>query len=643
MAETTQARTGKTTAIRAQWLPQNLPLFVLCFVYLWLVVEPHLIYHSFGTILPDAPLFATGRTFLLNRLAVPGGGVLYVAGLLSQGYYYPWLGAAIVVLVGLGIGESLRRHLALAGAANTGPLTALPAVALFLICSHYKHPLPAALAVWLGLVLALGFEKLAFRRTLARVATCGLIAAFGFWMGGSGALLVFAAMAVIHAIFLRGDWRLAILIPPTSVAVVWFLAQYAFLITPRQALTILTPFASSAVAGAGPFLGALVYCLYGLVPLALLLTFVGSRLVVWRRQESAGRAKKTKRQDKHGDSRHGRSFPAPLFKPALATVPIILMVLGLYFDRDELRKPYVLSNYYACEKRWDDVLALGRRLPKGRINVFVNHDILRALYHTGRLPYDMFTFPLNPHALLLTHEQRESDLALHKLSDIFLELGHANMAQKLASELLATKDHLGVALETLGQVSLVKGQPDTARVYLNALRRDPIRREVAKSWLNDLNGGLSPDRAARIDRLRSCMPDDPLAVAAAEPLERTLAKLLEQNPRNRMAFEYLMACYLLTGKVDKIVKNLHRLDELGYRATPTLYEEAALIHYGSQKQKPDLGRIKISRETIQRYQRFVQIRGSVKPQSQQATFNLLIREFGTSYFFYFAFGSVGLV
>jgi len=319
------------------------------------------------------------------------------------------------------------------------------------------------------------------------------------------------------------------------------------------------------------------------------------------------------------------------------------MGIGLYLDRDELRKPYVLSNYYACEKRWDDVLALGPRLPKGRINVFVNHDILRALYHTGRLPYDMFTFPLNPHALLLTHEQRQSDLALYKLSEAFLELGHANMAQKLASELLATKDHLGVALETLGQVSLVKGQPDTARVYLNALKRDPIRHGVAESWLNDLNGDLSPDRAARIERLRSCMPDDPLAVAGPEGLERTLAGLLEQNPGNRMAFEYLMACYLLTGKVDKIVENLHRLDELGYRATPTLYEEAVLIHYGAQRQKPDLGRIRIRPETIQRYQRFVQIRGSMQPQSQQATFNLLIREFGTSYFFYFAFGSVGLV
>ncbi len=643
MAETTQARTSKGMTLRAQWLPQNLLFFVLCFLYLWLVVEPHLIYHCFGTILPSAPLFATEPALLMGHLAIPGGGITYAAGFLSQGYYYAWLGAAIIVLLALQLAELFRRHLALAGFTRSAVLTALPAVAFFLVYSRYEHPLSVCLIVTFALSLSLAFERLALRRLPACLLAYGLLGALAFWIGGFGTLLLLTVLTMIYSVFLRSDWSSAVLVPLLSVAIVWVLAQYAFLIAPRQAFSILTPFVPSVATGAEPFLGVMIYCLYGLAPLAVLLTFVGGRLLAWRRQKPAGRSRKTKRRDKHGDSRRKRSFPAALFKPALAAVPVILMGIGLYLDRDELRKPYVLSNYYACEKRWDDVLALGRRLPKGRINVFVNHDILRALYHTGRLPYDMFTFPLNPHALLLTHEQRQSDLALYKLSEAFLELGHANMAQKLASELLATKDHLGSALETLGQVSLVKGQPETARVYLNALKRDPIRHGVAESWLNDLNGDLSPDRAARIERLRACMPDDPLAVAGPEGLERTLAGLLEQNPGNKMAFEYLMACYLLTGKVDKIVENLHRLDELGYRATPTLYEEAVLIHYGSQKQKPDLGRIKISPETIQRYQRFVQIRGSMQPRSQQATFNLLIREFGTSYFFYFAFGSVGLV
>lgn len=640
MAKTTQTRTGKSMAPRANWLPQNLLFFVLCFFYLWLVVEPHLIYHGFGTILPSAPSFASGPAFLMGHLATPGGGITYAAGFLSQGYYYAWLGAAIITLLALQLAELFRRHLALAGITGSAVLTALPAVAFFLVYSRYEHPLSVCLVATFALSLSLAFERLALRRLPACLLAYGLLAASAFWIGGSGTLLLLAVLTMIYSVLLRRDLRSAVLVPLLSVVIVWALAQYVFLIAPRQAFSIMAPFAPSVVGGE-PFLRVLIYCLYGLAPLAVLLTLVGGHLLAWKGQRLAARSKKARRQHKHGDSRRKRSIPAVLFKPALAAVPVVLMVLGLYLDRDELRKPYVLSNYYACEMRWDDVLALGRRLPKGKSNVFVNHDVLRALYHTGRLPYDMFTFPLNPHALLLTHEQRQSDLALYKLSNAFLELGHANMAQKLASELLATKDHLGVALEMLGQVSLVKGQPDTARVYLNALRRDPIRRGTAQSWLRDLDRGLSPDRAARIARIRSCMPDDPLAVAGPEPLERTLGGLLEQNPRNKMAFEYLMACYLLTGKVDKVTENLHRLDDLGYRTPPTLYQEAALIHYVSQRHMPDVGRITISPETIKRYQRFVQIRTAMTSQNQREMLSQLIREFGASYFFYSAFGAVG--
>ena len=85
--------------VRAKWLlqktpwPGNLIFFVLAFLYFWLVVEPHLIYHCFGTILPDAPQFATGWAFLRDSLATPGGPVVYVSGLLSLGYSSAWLGA----------------------------------------------------------------------------------------------------------------------------------------------------------------------------------------------------------------------------------------------------------------------------------------------------------------------------------------------------------------------------------------------------------------------------------------------------------------------------------------------------------------------------------------------------------------------
>jgi hypothetical protein len=622
----------------------HLLFFLLCFLYLWLVVGPHLIYHGFGTLLPNAPLFATGWSFLQDSLSMPGGPVLCVSGFLSQGFYYAWLGAAIIVLAGFGLTELTRRHLVMAGWGRASLLAPLPAIMFFLIYSQYHHPLSICLAVSLGLLLSLAFEKLPSHRLWTRALACFLLAVVGFWLGGAGTWLVFAVMTAIYAgRSARTSCVVCTLLAlGASIATAWALAEYVFLIPAHEAWLILTPFAPSATAGLDPFLKVLVFLLYGFVPAMVLLVWAGARLFRGRGPKPNPASRKKGKKQTHAPAQRKRLSWAIFAKPAPFALPIVLMALGLYASHKELRKPYVLSNYYACRKQWDKILELARRLPKDKNNVFVNHDILRALYHTGRLPYDMFCYPLVPESLLLTHEKNVSDLTQWKLSDIYLELGYVNLAQKLASELLTIKGPLGPVLEKLGWINIIKGHPATARVYLEALRRDLIYRRTAESLLHGLDHGFGPEQTAYIERIRSCMRDAPTAITGGEPVDQTLAALLERNPRNKMAFEYLMACYLLTEQVDKITANAGRLRGLGYQRIPTLYEEAILIDFGSQGRTVDLSRLNISPRTLQRYETFVRASNALRSQGQQAVFNDLIRNFGTSYFFYCSFGRVGL-
>jgi len=650
MALAGEEGTKSTAAGLLTFLASYLPFFVLCFLYLWLVVEPQLIYHCFGTILPNAPLFATGWSFLNDSLGVPGGPVTYVSAFLSQGFYHAWLGAAIIVLAGLCLSELTRRHLAAAGLAHASVAATLPAIAFFLVYCQYNHPLAEGLAVWLGLLLSLIFERLPSRQPVVRAVVCCFVALLGFWLGGAGTLLVFALMTAVHVLGrvctprrLASDRGIIyeLLALPASVVIVLALARHVFLMPAREALLVLTPFAPSPTTSVDTLVKILIFALYGFVPLAVLLVFTGKSIFRGREQRPNLRPKKTKGKEKR-DAAQRKNLPwAILAKPALSAIPIVLMALGLYVSHKELGKAYVLSNYYSHQRSWDKILDLGRHLPKGKGNRYVNHDIIRALYHTGRLPYDMFRYPLIPEAILLTHEESLSDLSQWKLSDIFLELGHVNMAEKLASELLTAKGYLGVALEELGWISIIKGHPDTARVYLNALRKDPIHRGRAESLLRSLDGGFPADQAAYIDGIRSCMFDETGGVTGAEPVDETLAALLKHNPRNKMAFEYLMACYLVAKRVDKIVENADRLHDLGYQKIPTLYEEAILIHCGSTGQQVDLARFPISGETLQRYEAFVRTVSAMKSQDRQAVFNSLIHDFGTSYFFYYTFGCVG--
>jgi hypothetical protein len=264
------------------------------------------------------------------------------------------------------------------------------------------------------------------------------------------------------------------------------------------------------------------------------------------------------------------------------------------------------------------------------------------LYHTGRLPYDMFYFPMLPHGLFLTHEKKVSYLTQLRLCDTFLELGHVNMAEKLASEILAGKNHSAPAVEKLAWINIIKGQGHTARVYLNALRKDLVYRRTAEALLGALDSGFAPEQAAYIERIRSCMFGEGHPGTGTDPIEQVLTALLDRNPRNKMAFEYLMACYLLTGQVDKIAANIQRLDELGYQAIPTLYEEAIVIYANSQGSRSDLNKFGIKRATMERYVKFVQLKRTLNPYNRQAVLRRLIVEFGTSYFFYFSFGCVGV-
>ncbi|MFZ2147006.1 MAG: DUF6057 family protein [Sedimentisphaerales bacterium] len=628
--------------IRIKRFPHNLIFFLLCYVYLWLFIEPHLIYHCFGTIIPDAPSFMTGWSFMKDSLGVPGGFVVYIAGFLSQGYYHSWLGALIIVLIALCLGELSRRHFVVAGHPRSTVLTCFPGIMIFLLYSRYKHPLSACLVVSLGLYFSLVFEKLPLRKTSIRVVVYCLFVAVGFWLMGAGGVLVFLLMTVIYGIFVHRNWGLTILAVPASVVITWALAQYLFVLPPQQALLSLAPFSPTATLGMKTFLRVLIFLLYGFMPLTVSVMFLG-KIVFSKHKQSRKVRFKTKKAEKTNAFAGQKKILLKSFgKPVVIAVPIVLMGMGLYFSYDQMSKAFVLSNAYSRQKQWDKVIELSHSLPKGISNPYFNHDIIRALYHTGRLPYDLFQFPQTPQALMLTHEKKESYLTQLKLCDVFMELGQVNMAEKEASELLAVKSHSGIALEKLAWIKILKRQTDTARIYLNALKKDLIFRNTADALLSNLNNGFTPYQTAYIDKIRSYMHEEQYPVIGKESVSEILLGLLEQNPRNQMAFEYLMACYLLTSRADKVVENIERLNDLGYQGIPTLYEEAILIYFGVQGQQINLNKFKIRRETIQRYMKFVQLRKSMQTVNRQAVLNRLIQEFGSSYFFYFSFGQVGL-
>ena len=605
--------------------------FLLCYLYLWKYIKPNLVYHGFGTIIPDVPLFSAGWQFLRESLDIPGGLTFYTYGFLSQWYYYSWLGALVVVLVALCLFELSRRHYIHARHPGSTILSYFPGIMIILSYNQYGHPLAACLACSVGLLFSLIFEKMSLLKRPIRMIVFCFMAAICYCLAGAGGTLVFSLLTVVYSLFLRRDWLLVVIPLLAAAAIIWILAEYVFHMSPKQAFLVLTPFSRSMTVSVGILSEVSIVMLYAFVPVTVLFLCLCKMLFVKASGAPAAHPKKTKRNK----YRARRALPVYFKKIVVPVAPLAVLAVGLYISHDMTHRQIVLMNGLSRQGRWSEVLELANRLPKNIYNINCNHDINRALYHAGRLLYDMLYFPQNPNAFLLTHEKEESSMTQLKMCDTFIELGNVDYAEKLACEFLVDKGSAGIILEKLAWINIIKEQENTARIYLNALKKDMIYGGRADSILSSLDSGFVPEEAAYIRRINSYIRRNRNVRLYQESIEEMLTGLLEQNPGNKMAFEYLMACYLLAGQLDKIAENIEHLNHLGYQDVPTLYEEGMLIYYGLRDQKLDLNKLNIKRQTIERYNRFMLLCNSMQTQNRQVVLQRLMAEFGTSYFYYY--------
>ena len=221
--------------------------------------------------------------------------------------------------------------------------------------------------------------------------------------------------------------------------------------------------------------------------------------------------------------------------------------------------------------------------------------------------------------------------------DTLIDLGLLNLAEKDLTECMETFGEHPMILQRLATIDLAKGKSDAARIYLERLRQTLF----FSTWAQDYLGRLEADPTLAGDpeiqqlRAQSLRKDSTVFFYAREPM---LTALVEQGSSNRMAFEYLMAWYMMTKQLDRFVQNLARLAEFGYAEVPLLYQEAAVIYtYGTKKPVPLQGlaeaqrRIEHFSSVFNRYGR-----------NKDAALGELARDYAGSYFFYYIYASASV-
>ncbi|MBE0537118.1 MAG: hypothetical protein IH624_15765 [Phycisphaerae bacterium] len=610
-----------------------------CFLYLWRTFQTHLIYTAFGDLI-DFPIFAPGRDLLLQRLASPGGLVKYTADFLSQGFYYNAVGALILTALAFAFYLTTFLLLKTATKVRSHVCAAIPAIAVVALYGDYNHHLVPLLALLMSVAFS---AALAAGRPRSDIAALVLFAAaflLLYWAAAAASLLF--AVLIALAELLRRRWRLALADIVLAAASAYLTGAFLFLLEMPRPFTAGLPIFSAAT------LGTLsIAHLWLFFPAAVIVAAAGR--YVFRTASSVpekpAAVRRPRKRARHSETtRRARLHPIPIWLKTGIAIFIIApaAVFAIRHTHDPNRKHMLHMLDLLRNRQWQAYVDAAKTFHRrGFWNFQINHDTNRALCHAGTLLDEMFSFDQEGVALMLiTANPMRSTTKYLRVSDLFFEMGNLNDAEQWAYELLETEGPSPLILERLVDINIAKNQPAAASVFLNVLAEDLVHGPRARERLHRLTSDAAMTSDTRIRNARDMSWRTHRVLNYQNP-ERLLLDLLDQHPDNRMAFEYLMAIYLLMHDQEKIAANLHRLDTLGYDRIPCHIEEAIMIYADKTGRPVNLHGRQISPATIQRHRRYLEVFTKMG-KNKDATIGALAPGFGNSYFFFSMFDKSGV-
>ena len=611
--------------------------FSLYYVYVGQCLDPRLGYHADGIALPSGhcvsfPIFLQGTAFCRQFLSRPGGLAEYAAAFLSQYYYYAHVGPAILT-AGAWLVYLLTDRLIAAGGAGAGrSLRFVPPLLLLIACNQYTFGLETCVALIAALIPAVLYLFVAGRTDNAtvRLIVFAVISVPLYYAAGA-AYMLFAVLCALFELLARrryllgGGYLLA-------GAVVPLVGTYALAI----------PFGDAYLRP----LGVLPFdeTVKATAVSALYVFFVLAGAALPFRRGLARRASAAV-------SRAGGLGRYCLNEKLKAAFAILILAAAsastALFTLDTDARRVLRANYLARMEMWGELLEQINPRSTQSYPASVMLDVNRALFETGRMGSEMFSYRQHPSVLF--------DLGAHCVTykggcDVLLRLGRVNEAEHAALEALEINGERPETLRQLAMIYIVKQQPRAARTFLNVLSRDIVHGRWATDCLRRLDDDptLSSDR--EVQRLRSVMPLCDMLVTstktthaspgAIDMKEVVLLALLARNPKNRMAFEYLMAYYMLAGKPGKVACSIDRLADFDYPAVPDHYAEAVLFYGYKVGRKINVPGRTIDKHADERVRKVIQILNDCRGDKEAAA-DALAAGFPNSFCRYLITGESG--
>jgi hypothetical protein len=592
-----------------QRLTVNAIFFTGIYLYIWLVIDPRLIFHG-GGIIREFPVFFFDMQFLLSQLVIPGGLSYYLSAFLSQFLYISWAGALVITIIIVCYTLMVDALIKKMNAKNIPWLRFAPAFILIALYSGYSYHFTSSLALLIALFSTWMFLSIPIQSELRLAIAFTLFSLITYWIAGA-AFFVFAISVILY--FGTVQRRLPFTLFGLALAIVipYLTGTLIFEINPADSYRIRTPlywqeqlFQHSGL--------TLASALYLLLPFYFIYLALAARIKI-----PFASAIKTLVQ---------KVQPTGWLKALFQIISLSAIGYTTYYvSFNQTIKQTITIDYLAYHKQWHNLLEKA----SGTINnSYLTAAINRALYHSHKLG-DLMPLWQEPGDLLLM--KSEYATAYWYKFDLYLDLGFINMAQHNLNEALEFYGEQPLLLKRLALVHLIKGNMGTAKIYLNSLSKTLFYCPWAQDYLQAMREDPQLDEHQEISFYRSIAleKDYPFPYST----DHIFRDLLEKNSQNRMAFEYMMAFSLLHKDFRAIMDNLNYLKNFNYPAVPKLYQQAIVLITSNPENRYPLPEVAISMETIELFQLFFRTINQYREDRQKAI-DVLKEKYSNNYFFY---------
>ena len=463
-------------------------------------------------------LFLFDSSYMWDVIALPGGVADLLGRFSTQFFLYAWVGATIIAIL-----LSVIQLLTL-GLANWGRfygLSYVPALLLWIFLLDENALLGGVWAVVLTLSASLAIDKMADGWT-RRILTAMLIPLL-FWIAGPVSI-VFCILQIRRANHF-----------------IWNIATMLLFVLMPLALAHCLPVLDGSL-----WRGIHYYRYPTVIPTMLWMAVLALVILLGVQGVKGVKDECTCRYKSHTPNDILLTFAS------FAVVAVVMAVM-VWKNSNFKAEKTMKYDFMACHQQWNRILnTIDEEKPNNQIGVTVQN---LALAKQGTLLNKMFEYNQNGMLGLLPDVQRDATSPM-PTAEAYYHLGLTNIAQRTvfeAQEAILDFQKSARCFKRLAQTNLINGDYEVARKYLMILKKTLFYSDWANETITLLGNEKAIANHPEYGTLRTfAIKNDFLFSDNATP--EILERLYLSNKKNKLAYQYMMASFILTGDRESFYK-----------------------------------------------------------------------------------------